>query len=104
MIVKDPQKTIEYAHKFAIEVIDRIMKSNFECEDDPAEYIYLYVHICAKLTSLMLMTIEAYGNVYGMENLNHITIHGWINKLVKEYLDIKEKITNEIKESDEEIN
>lgn len=93
MIVKDKVASIKKAFDICDKLIEVIKHETveFECDDDPAEQIYLVIHIVASLESSIIKMLESYGLTYGIENLSAIEMKSWIESLVMEYMQMKRK-------------
>jgi hypothetical protein len=86
MIVENKELTIEKANDISSKLILMISSESksFVCEDDPAEQIYLGCHILGSLLAKVCISLEGYGQIYGIKNLNKESIMEWINKIANE--------------------
>lgn len=88
MIVKDKEKTLTKADEIAVKIIDLIKDevTTFECEDDPAEFIYLYVHIAGNVVAKICVILYLYSKIYAIPNVDPKSINEWIDATIKEYI------------------
>lgn len=86
MIVANKEKSLEKANDIARQIIKFIGEEtkNFDCEDDPAEQIYLACHIMGNLLAKTCISLESYGKIYGISNLTYASISEWINVIASE--------------------
>ena len=98
MIVKKQKETIEKAAEIGTKVVGLISKeiSIYGCEDDPAESIYLSVHILGNLLAKVYLSLENYGEIYGIPNLTIKSLKEWINTIADEHI----KINTNLRESE----
>lgn len=90
MIVEDKIATIEKANEISkrlMEVISEESK-NFNDADDPAEQIYLGCHIIGNLLAKICISLETYGQIYSINNLNCESISKWINVIANEHVEL----------------
>jgi hypothetical protein len=88
MIVRDKEKSIEQANYIADMIMDNLNESLLDFDqdgDDPAEHIYLVVHIIGNLIFKICFTLEGYGQVYGIKKMDKEMIKKWINTITEEY-------------------
>lgn len=88
MIIANKAESILKANEISNKLMEIIMAEirNFECEDDPAENIYLIVHTLSIITSKFCLVLENYSTIYGIENMNKQAAYEWIESATKEYL------------------
>jgi len=87
MIVRDKQATLEKANEIASILMKRLQKEvrTFECDDDPAEQIYLAIHTISNLIYRACFILQGYAQTYGIETLTIDIIYNWITEIAKEY-------------------
>lgn len=90
-IVKDKVASIVKADEVATLLADTIKQeaNAFDCDDDPAEFIYLSVHIMGSLLAKMLVSLEGYAHTYGIQNLTVKAIQEWVKVVTKENIIMK---------------
>lgn len=88
MIVKDKIASIVKAHEISNMLLDVVKKEciEFGHEDDPAEQIYLNIHVVADFAYKMYSLLEGYGQTYGVPNLKIDTINEWFETIIDEKL------------------
>lgn len=89
MIVENKEETLNKANKISSKII-RFISNEFEKEEvtaDPAENAYLSCHIIGILLAKTCVSLEGYGETYGIPNFNIDLIKGWINEIAKENLE-----------------
>jgi len=88
MIVKDKQSTIVKANEVSTKLIEKMnaLTIDFDCDDDPAEQIYLACHIVGSLTAKICLSLHGYGKTYGIPKMNYNNINDWIESITKEYI------------------
>lgn len=99
MIVKDRKKTMEKCYEISNKLLDLIQKealSFYTDDNDPAEHIYLFMHVLARVNFLILITLEGYGGTYGIEKLTTNDTRKIVNFMIDEYLKIYEENNNDI--------
>jgi len=86
MIVKNKESTINKANEIASKLLKMIAEDtkDFNCEDDPAEQIYLISHVMGNLLAKSCLSLEEYGKIYGILDLTYESILRWINLITKE--------------------
>ena len=93
--VKDKQKSLELALKLSKEIFYKMMKSiakdSSDFEDDPAEHIYLTVHIVGMLSARIALLFDAYSKTYGIEKMTNEKVHEWITLIAMENIKAAEK-------------
>jgi hypothetical protein len=94
MIVADKEKSLKKADEIAIKILDLITEEtkDFQCEDDPAEHSYLAVHAMGNIIARICMSLEGYGNIYGIPNMTSDAIQSWIHIISNEYLKINKEL------------
>lgn len=94
MIVENKDLTLQKANDIANNLLQFIGKESkeFNCEDDPAEHIYLMLHIAAILNSKICMVLEEQGKTYGIDKLTCQAVKSWIEAIGEEYLDANKEI------------
>jgi hypothetical protein len=96
MIVENKEKAIETAFTISNRLID-LMKSealNYGEHADPAEQIYLHVHIISLLLSQMIIQLVNYGKIYGIDNLTLKSIKDWVETTTEEYIRYNKALLN----------
>jgi hypothetical protein len=91
-IVENKEASLNKANEIASKLITFIsteMKS-FECEDDPAEQIYVGVHTVGILIAKLCFSLNEYGKIYGIPKLTVKAVHEWVAEIAKE--NIKQNI------------
>lgn len=90
MIVKNKEASICKANEMATKLLGLIVKESqqFNCEDDPAEQIYLGIHCIGNLIAKICISIEGYSKIYGIPNSEPDYIKECINDITNEYLKI----------------
>jgi len=88
MIVENRTRTIEKAHEIKKKLLHLIEKEikRYNCDDDPAEHIYLIVHTLSNFLSTMLVIVEGYGKTYAIPSLTVDKLTEWMSQLSKEYI------------------
>jgi len=88
MIVKDKELTLIKANEISSHIMKIISEEtkNFHPDDDPAEQIYLACHTLGNLMAKILVSLEGYGKIYNIQNLNIKSMNEWVNKISDEYL------------------
>lgn len=88
MIVRDKKASIVKANEVASKIITMILQESesFIVEAEPAENIYLAVHIVGNLISKICMSLEGFGKIYAIPNMNSKAIKTWIDLIAKEHL------------------
>lgn len=90
MIVKDKQETLDRASIISNKVIEFLINEmkNFNLDDDPAEYIYLWIHTIASIFAKLCVSLDGYGKIYVIPNLDINKIYEWVNLITKEYIEL----------------
>lgn len=85
-VVADKEKTLAKSNEIVIKLMDIIAKDTIvnACVDDPAEYIYLMVHIASSINSMVVRILHGYGITYAIDNMSKDEIMKWINTATKE--------------------
>lgn len=88
MIVKDKELTLIKADEITSMIMKLISEEtkNFFPDDDPAEQIYLGCHVMGSLLAKILISLEGYGNIYGIPNLTIKSMSEWVNQITTEYV------------------
>lgn len=88
MIVADKKKMTDKSDEIVAKILFLIMKEteNYDCEDDPAEYIYLDCHILGHLLARMIVILNNYATAHTIEKLNKKEIIRSIRKVSNEYI------------------
>jgi hypothetical protein len=88
-IVKDKVVTIHKAHEISNLLLQTIQKESldFASPDDPAELIYLNVHVAGALLAKMCILLEGYGQTYAIPNMRLDMLKEWIVIIASEYLE-----------------
>lgn len=88
MIVKDKIASIVKAHEICNMLLEVVKKEciEFGHEDDPAEQIYLNVHVVGDFMYKMCVLLEGYGQTYGIPTLTHSALKKWIMLILDEHL------------------
>jgi hypothetical protein len=94
-IVKDKMATILRADEIAAKLADIIKKEadDFDCDDDPAEFIYLTIHTMGNLLAKICVSLEGYGHTYGIPSLTIKAIQEWVKVIMKDNIALKTKPT-----------
>ena len=91
MIVSDKSATLEKADEISYKLVEIIANGSkeFECYDDPAENIYLSVHILGNLIAKIAIALQSYGSdIYGIQQLNPETTVEWIAAIANEHIKV----------------
>ena len=93
MIVENKELTLNKANEIASKLLKIIIEDtkDFNCQDDPAEQIYLISHIIGNLLNKSCLSLEEYGKIYGIENLTFESILEWITLITKEIVKVGKK-------------
>lgn len=93
MIVENKEATLNKANEISSKLLKIIIEDtkDFNCEDDPAEQIYLISHVIGNLLAKSCLSLEEYGKIYGIENLTYDSILEWITLITKEMIQVKNK-------------
>lgn len=91
MIVENKEETLKKANEVSTKILSLIIKEtkDFFCDDDPAEQIYLGCHIVGGLLTKMCISLEEYGKIYGIPNLDIKKVKEFINTISDEYIIVK---------------
>jgi len=98
MIVKDKNKTLNKSYEISDKVFNLMKKEAIEFhsdDNDPAEHVYLFLHVLARINSLMLLTLEGYGKTYAIEKMTIDYAKECVDEIVKEYLKVYKEKNNE---------
>lgn len=70
-IVKDKKFTMDFAHEVTKKLIDVVCQEGkvFNVDDDPAEHVYLILHVVGFFMSKMAMSLEGFAQIYGINGL-----------------------------------
>jgi len=92
MIVRDKTASILKADEAATKLLRMIRTEchDFNAEDDPAEQIYLGVHILGNLLAKMCVALSGYGETYAIANVMPEKTRDWILVISKEHLAARE--------------
>lgn len=82
------QRADEITNKILLNIKD--ISADAETPDDPAESIYLLIHIISLLTAKVCVTLNGYGKTYGIDNFDIIAIREWIGRYTSTYLKLIE--------------
>jgi hypothetical protein len=77
-------KANEIAHKIMQLIKEEVLK--YQCEDDPAENIYLVIHTISIVTLTICSILEAFSKTHGIDKMDKTTIYNWIESATREYL------------------
>jgi len=88
MIVADKSKTLEHANEIAYKIMQLVKEEvlKYQCEDDPAENIYLVIHTISILTATICSILEAFSKTHGIKKMDRTTIYILIESATREYL------------------
>jgi len=99
MIVKDSisslEKVADIVKKIIVEIIPAFTEE-FKCDDDPAEYIYLYLHIASFLNARISFLLQEYSKIYDIK-MDADSAYKIIDGFSKIYIDTykrKENVTD----------
>jgi hypothetical protein len=92
-IVADKKSTLESANKIANILIEKMVgeTKGFQTEDDPAEYIYISLHILGNIISKIIISLEGYSSIYGIDKLTSEFMQKFINEVSLEYMSVYKK-------------
>lgn len=94
-IVKDKVAAVQKA----ADISDILMRElftqlkSYQCEDDPAENIYLIAHVLGRMLFVVSNSIEQFGETYQIK-INKKIFLKWINEIVKETQLIGKKLND----------
>jgi hypothetical protein len=91
MIVKDKVITLHKAHEVSNQLLE-IIKTESQAfgangDSEPAEIIYLNIHIVAALCYKMCILLEGYGQTYGIPHMRLDMLHEWLRIVTNEHLE-----------------
>lgn len=94
MIVANKEATLEKANDISSKIISLITEEtkSFDCEDDPAEQIYLACHIVGSLLAKISISLKNYADIYGIDSLTYNSVSEWINTIANEHIKVNEGI------------
>ena len=92
MLVKDKQRSVDEADIIACELLILLSAKvkNFECENEPAEILYLIAHVAGNFFSRINIFLSGAGETYGIDLTKKS--FDWILEITKEYLLLNKKM------------
>jgi histidinol dehydrogenase len=95
MIVADKVASLEKANEIASKLLSLIIEESkkFNCDDDPAEQIYLGCHIIGSLLAKLSISLENFGKIYAIPNMTTKSINEWINLIAGEHILINKELS-----------
>ncbi len=90
MIIADKEASLEKANEISAKLLSFITEEikAFNCDDDPAEQIYLGCHIIASLLARLTISLKNFGDIYSILNLTTDSIIQWIITITNEHIKI----------------
>ena len=92
-VVENKQASIEKANEISSKIMNLIAEETkkFDCDDDPAEQIYLACHIAGCFLSKVCLSLEGYAEIYDIKNLDCKSVSEWINVISNETISLNKK-------------
>lgn len=96
MIVENKTATLDKANDISNKLINLMIAEmkDFNCDDDPAEHIYLALHILGNIVAKISFSLKNYGDIYGIDNLTSNAIISWITTISNEIILANKELIN----------
>lgn len=87
-VIKDKEELITKADKVSNELLLTMKKisSDVDEEHDPRQIIYFLIHVISQLCSKTAISIQGFGEIYGIQGLTISAVKSWMDSNFSTYI------------------
>lgn len=89
-IIKDKEELINKADRVSNELLLSMKKisSDLDEEHDPRQIIYFLIHVISQLCSKTAISIQGFGEIYGINDLTISAVKSWMDSNFSTYIEM----------------